>query len=687
MKAELNSLDEHRQVRLICIALALGTLFLYCPVLGHDFITFDDWAYVLANPHVRDGLSLSGISWAFAGGSYSGNWHPLTWISHMVDCQLYGLDHPGGHHFTNVLFHIANTLLLFVLLKRMTGALWRSAAVAALFAWHPVHVESVAWIAERKDVLSAFFWLLTMLAYVRYAAESQAKGRRTKTYYTMALIGFALGLMSKPMVVTLPFVLLLMDYWPLKRGMDPQTPGDLQWAQWKPLVREKLPFIALSFISCVVTFISQKEGGAVSTLAQVPFWIRLFNTQISYVLYLGKIIWPTKLAILYPLEPLPGWMWIASCAVLLIISSLALIMMRRCPWLFTGWFWFLGTLVPVIGLVQVGRQLIADRYTYLPAVGIFIAVVWGCGEFLARVPRLRPMAIVAGAMGLCICMGITENQLGYWKDSVTLFTHALAVARPNTTALNCLALGLERQHKMEEAMAKYKIALQIEPQSFATFHLMGLNLASRGNYQDAVECYNHALSFKDDPTIRYNLGNALAAQGKYAEAEAQYTQAIRADPDSADLHNNLGAMLARRGLLDEAMRHFQAALRLQPNYPEAQDQLAALFQKQGRLDLARIHYAEAIRLKPDFAHAQLKLGYVMAQQGDIEAAIPHFQKAITLESTNADAYFDLGAAYAALENWRPAVDAFSNAAQLKPGSAEFKGRLAEARAKASGAKK
>jgi protein O-mannosyl-transferase len=691
VKAEMNSLEERRQVRLICLVLGLGTFFIYCSVLGHDWITLDDWAYVLANPHVRDGLSLRNTLWAFDGGSFSGNWHPLTWISHMIDCQLYGLDHPGAHHLTNLLFHIANTLLLFIVLKRMTGALWRSAAVAALFAWHPLHVESVAWIAERKDVLSTFFALLALLAYVRYAEQSKAQNRKSKIDYAVALFCFALALMSKPMVVTLPFVLLLLDFWPLKRigivntthQLETGTSNHFALRTPRSAFFEKLPFFALSLVSSIITFFAQRTGGAVSTLEQAPFRMRVANAMISYVRYLGKILWPTKLAILYPLQIFPAWTWMASLAVLLVLSFAAVATARRRPWFFVGWFWFLGTLVPVIGLVQVGKQSMADRYTYMPAVGIFMVLAWGCGEVVERWPRLRPVAIAAGTICLCAFAGMTVVQLQYWKDSVTLFTRALEVTPANAMALNNLALGLERRGKPAEAIAQYKRALQIEPQSVPSFHLMGLNLASQGDYPDAIECYNHALGITDDPSIRYNLGNALAAEGKFAEAEAQYTKALSADPDSADIHNNLGAMLARQGRLDEAMGHFESALRLQPDYPEAQDQLAGIYQKKGRLDLARIHYAEAVRLKPDLAHAQLKLGLVMAQQGDIAMAIPHFQKVIALESTNADAYYDLGAAYAAMGNWQPAIQAFEAAASLKPTNADIQKRLAEVRANAA----
>ncbi|HZV36911.1 MAG TPA: tetratricopeptide repeat protein, partial [Verrucomicrobiae bacterium] len=575
---------------------------------------------------------------------------------------------------------IANTLLLFFVLEKMTGATWRSAVVAALFAWHPVHVESVAWISERKDVLSAFFWLLTMLLYARYVAEAKIGGARKRFFYSMTLLCLVLGLMSKPMVVTLPCVLLLMDFWPLARA----SASPPRWADWKPLLVEKLPMFGLVAASCVVTFIAQKQAGAVSTLSLAPLHLRIFNAFVSYVRYIGKIIFPTHLAILYPLQIMPTWIWVGSAALLLALCVTAITAMRNKPWFFTGLFWFLGTLVPVIGLIQVGKQALADRYTYLPSIGIFIIIAWGGGELLARAPRLRPMLIGVGTAVLLLLLAITETQLGYWQNSVTLFTHALEVAPVNAMALDNLGLGLEAQGQPLAALEQYKRALELEPNSAPVLGSLGFNLASRGDYQGAIETYQKALRIHDSPDTRYNLGNALAALGRFPEAAAEYSKALSMEPDSPDAENNLGAILLRLGKPDEAAKHFESALQLQPDYPEAHDELAGIFQKKGLLGLARAHYAEAVRLKPDFAHAQFKLGLIMAEQGDVLPAIPHFQKVIALQSTNADAYFDLGAAYAALESWGPAVNAFQTAANLRPGNTEFQKRLAEAKTRAAG---
>lgn len=691
----MNSPKKNRRIRLLCLVLALGTFFLYFGVLRDGFISLDDGTYVTANGQVQRGLSAKGMVWAFKTVGFGGNWHPLTWISHMLDCSLYGVKSAAGHHLTNVLFHVANTLLLFILLEQMTGALWRSAFVAALFAWHPVHVESVAWIAERKDVLAGFFWLLTMLVYVRYVNEAKARGDRTRLYYILVLVCFALGLMSKPMVVTLPFVLLLMDFWPLNRiavsasntaqseAANSNQPGT---CNLKSVITEKLPLLALSAVSCVLTVIAQNKAGAVSSLATVPFGDRLANSVVSYVRYLGKMFWPVNLAIYYPLQHHAVWVLASCCLLLVLVTVLAVVMMRRQPWLLVGWLWFLGTLVPVIGLVQVGQQSIADRYTYLPSIGIFIAVVWSGAALASLRPQLSRAAIFGGSFALAILALLTEMQLSYWKNSVALFTHAMQVTSTNSMALLGLGIGLERQGQKDEAMEKFNLAMQLDPTSASTLQAIALNYSSRGKYDEAIGCYKKALTFMDAPGIHYNLGNALAAKRQFAEAEAQYKEALRGDPDSPDAHNNLGAMLLREGRPDEALQHFEAALEIEPNYPEAHDELASIWLKKGRLDLARMHYDEAVRLKPDFAHAQLKLGIVMAEQGDVGFAIPHFEKAISLEPTNADAYFDLGAAYAALENWPSAVDAFSSAARLKPSSLEYQRRLADAKAKLGGKK-
>ena len=459
--------QDNRQSRVIYLVLIVITFALFSRVLSSDFINFDDGTYITENPMVQNGLTSTSVVWAFTSG-YASNWHPLTWISHMVDCQLYGLN-PQGHHLTSLLFHIFNVLLLFLVLRNITGAVWRSAVVAALFAWHPLHVESVAWVAERKDVLSTFFWLLTMLAYARYAEESKVQSPKSKVYYGLALVCFALGLMAKPMLVTLPFLLLLLDFWPLRRIYDPDAkacgaglrftiyePTDLQTASsfkapsgplasptshksqitYRKLILEKVPFLLLAIASSVVTFLVQKTGGAVASLEALSFGQRIANALVSYIRYLGKMVWPRDLAVFYPIHHAwAAWQWAGAGLLIVAISVLAIAMIRQRPYFSVGWFWYLGTLVPVIGLIQVGGQSMADRYTYMPLVGIFIIFSWGMADLLGR-GQLRRMNLAWAVIVpvLVACLMVTRSQTSYWKDSITLFRHAIAVTTDNTLA-------------------------------------------------------------------------------------------------------------------------------------------------------------------------------------------------------------------------------------------------------------
>ena len=679
----MNSHASNRQSWFICLALAAITSVVFAPTLNHEFISFDDPTYVMANPAVQDGLTVPGIAWAFTTG-HGGNWHPLTWLSHMLDCDIYGLK-PAGHHLTNLLFHVANTLLLFTVLRLMTGAVWRSALVAALFAWHPLHVESVAWVAERKDVLSTFFWLLTMLAYVGYVREFRIRGSRLKTYYRLTLLLFALGLMAKPMLVTLPFVLLLMDFWPLQRSSrrEPQNTESAelnppQSLSWKHLIMEKWPFFLLSAVSCVITFIVQKRGGAVSTIAAVPIGQRAANAVLACVAYLRKMIWPSDLAIFYPYSRSWSVMHLAAAIlVLALMSALALAWARRRPYFLVGWLWFLGTLVPVLGLVQVGGQSMADRYTYMPLVGIFIILAWGAAELLGhrQIRGLDPGWALA-VLALTVCVVAAFNQLSYWKNSEKLFRHAVDVTSNNIVAHNNLAQALDREGNKDDANVEFKAALEIDPGSAETLNGYGSHFARWGDLDEAVKYFNDALfraPFYGD--AHYNLGNALAAKGRYAEAADHYTQALRFGADGPDVRNNLGAVLAQLGRLDDAVGEFKAALRQKPKFPEAQEQLADVLLRQGYVEAARIHYAEALRLNPASARAHFKIGLIDAQQGNLDLGIGDFLEAIKLQPTNAAAYYNLACAYAVKKDLPQAAAAFTRAIELKPDNADAYGRL------------
>jgi len=537
----------------ICMFLIVATASVYGKVLSNDFVYYDDNVYVTENYHVQAGLSAEGLVWAFTS-FHASNWHPLTWLSHMVDCELYGVK-PKGHHLTNLLFHIVNSLLLFLLLSRVTGTLWRSAFVAALFALHPLHVESVAWIAERKDVMSTLFLMLTMLAYVRYVE------RPGLVRYVLVLLSFALGLMAKPMLVTLPFVLLLMDYWPLRRfrfqesGDDSKPKRDespntgFQGFPIHRLALEKVPLLVVSAASSVVTFLAQQSGGSVVALVSFPLKARVANALVSYAGYIGKMILPHKLAVLYPHpEAVPTWKTIGACVLLLCLSGLAIRAGRRRPYLPVGWLWFLGTLVPVIGLVQVGSQAMADRYTYVPLIGLFIIVAWGVPDLLKGWSCRRIVLTVSTGMLLLGFMLYTPTQVSNWKNSTALFKHALHVNPNNYVAHNNLGNALAEQGKLDRAISHYSKALRIKP--------------------DYAKAHN-------------NLGSALAKQGKLEEAIYYLAQALRVRPDYLEAHYNLGSALARQGKLHEAIGHFSEALRIRPDYADARRNLNIVLQKMG----------------------------------------------------------------------------------------------------------
>ncbi|MDB6112287.1 MAG: repeat-containing protein, partial [Pedosphaera sp.] len=558
----------NKQIWLLRLGLALGVLLAFGPVIHYEFTTYDDPTYVTANPPVQGGVTCQALAWAFTTG-HGSNWHPLTWISHMLDCQVFGLN-PGGHHLSSLLLHLLNTVLLFTLLQRLTGATWRSALVAALFAWHPLHVESVAWVAERKDVLSATFWLLTLLAYVQYVEGPQPKR------YLLTLVLFALGLLSKPMVVTLPFVLLLLDYWPL--GRSGARGADKPAVPWSRLAWEKVPFFILAAVSSVVTLGVQKAGGAVATLDDLPFRERSANALLAYGFYLRKVFWPTDLAVFYPLPTaLSSWQVIAAGLLLLAVTIAVVICRQSRPYLVVGWFWFLGTLVPVIGLVQVGLQAAADRYTYLPLIGIFILLVWGVADLASRWPQRR---LILGGLTTVIlgtCLVLTWLQVRTWKNGITLFTHALAVTSNRFVGHNNLARALGNLGRYDEAAVHLKAALEIQPGAPLPLYHLGLIAAREGKLREAMDRYQAALvSQPDYAPAQFELANILASQGNLKEAALHYQACLRTEPDRTEVHHNLAKVLAQLGALSESVDEFKAVLRLDSNQPEAHDELAGV---------------------------------------------------------------------------------------------------------------
>jgi tetratricopeptide (TPR) repeat protein len=644
---------------LICGGLALITLAVYLPALNHDFVAYDDQQYVTDNPRVQTGLTWTGLVWAF--GFHAGNWHPLAWLSHMVDCQLYGAS-AGGHHLTNVLLHIASTLLLFSVLNRMTNQMWRSAAVAALFAWHPLHVESVAWVAERKDVLCAFFWMLTLWFYVRHAAQPSI------ARYLFTLGAFGLCLMAKPMGVTLPFVLMLLDYWPLNRISEfaRRQPGKppLRFApkSWRQLALEKVPFLALSAIACVLTLGAQ-ELAIVST-AGLPVSERIAHVLAAYNHYLVAMFVPRNLAVYYPYQiHLPALTITCAIIVLGLTTLLAITNWRRRPYFLAGWLWYLGTLVPVIGLVQVGDQAWADRYTYLPLIGLFVPMVWFAFEGIKSRLVLQSASMIV-AVGL---LAATSAQLRYWKDTRLLFEHTAKVTPQNYMAVTILGSQLAKEGKLDEAMEYYQMALRYQPAFPEAHFFLGNALDEQGKLDEAVAEYQKALWFR--PTQEQThifMGMALAKQKKYDEAIAHYTAALKLNPDSAITHNNLARIFHTQGRIDAAIEHYNAALEIDPKLALAHNNLGILLIQKGSLAEGARHLREALRLKPGNAETEFNLALALNQQQQWNEAAGLFTETMGNHPNDPNAHQAFAVALAHLNRTREAMSQYASALLIQP---------------------
>ena len=591
---------------LILLGLAIVTFGIYAQVIGHQFITLDDDSYITENSMVNRGVTLAGLDWAFTT-FYAGNWHPLTWITHMIDSQLFGMN-AGGHLLLNALIHVANTLLVFWFLLRTTHARWPSALVAALFALHPLHVESVAWASERKDTLSTFFGLLSLIAYVRYA-EAPSSGR-----YVWTAITLALGLLAKPMLVTWPFVMLLLDYWPLRR-FDLTSRKEVATKLW-PLLREKLPLFALVAASAVITTVAQSHGGGVRTFTEFPIALRLSNALASYAKYVLLTFWPNDLAVYYPYTATGTPVWQIICAAFLLIGIMAFCLFQRKirPYLIVGWLWFLGTLVPVIGLVQVGGQTMADRYFYIPSIGLFIAVVFGLAD-IAKTRHVAPSLSAGIAGGVLLALAtLTNAQIHRWRDSFTLFEHALAVTPPNLTIENDLGSAMSRSGLHDEAAAHFEKALKITPDHYTSLLNMGVTRFYQGRLPEAVEYYQAALrSQPDAPKAHDLLGMALAMQNRSEAALDEIRRAVELAPKDTDIRKDLGVTLARLGRIPEAIDHFHEALRLNPNSAEAHDNLGLALLASGKPRESILEFEAALRLKPELKVAADSLRRAQAQ--------------------------------------------------------------------------
>lgn len=618
----MEQFTKEKHVRLVYPALVILTLIAFGRVCQNDFVGYDDPYYITNNQHVKDGITPKSFIWAFTTMDCA-NWHPLTWLSHMMDCRLFGTN-PLWHHLASLLFHIANTLLLFWILKRTTGEIWTSAFVAVAFALHPMHVESVAWVAERKDVLSGLFWMLTIVAYTRYT-EHQSIGR-----YLLVPLVFALGLMAKPMLVTLPFVLLLLDYWPLGRFQF----GQQKRPAWR-LITEKVPLFILSAASSIVTYVAQQSAGAMKLGENYPLNLRISNAVVSYISYIGKLIYPTRLAVLYPHagESLPLWQPIAALFILIVISAGVIYTAKR--YLTVGWFWYIGTLVPVIGLVQVGAQSMADRYTYLPSIGIFIMVAWGAAELTTRWRYRKTMlAIAAGIVLTALSIG-TILQVRCWQSSYTLYKHALSVTENNYIIHTNYGTSLSKNGQYDEALKHFGIALQINPGYYRAVDGIGMVLLKQEKFAEAIERFEKTLRLRPNYyKAYYNMGVAFSKQGRTDKAVESWENALSIKPDYYNANFNLGVAMTERGKYEDAIKYFDAALRAKPDSAEVYYQMGRVFYLQGKPESAVEQCAEALRIKPDYTTARITLAHTLAEIGRIQPAVEHYYTVLKLEPDN-----------------------------------------------------
>ncbi len=613
----------------IYLFLTAATLIAFWQVNYCHFINYDDPTYITENIHIRHGITTEAIRWAFTTG-YAGNWHPVTWISHMLDVELFGLK-PRWHHLTNLLFHIANTLLLFFVFHRMTKAPWKSAFVAALFALHPLHVESVAWVAERKDVLSTFFWMLTIGAYVHYVEHPRFRS------YLAVFTFLALGLMAKPMLVTLPFVLLLLDYWPLQRFEQKASAQKVraennQWAFRRHMLWEKMPLFALAALSSIATFIVQRKGGAVASLEGIAPGVRIANTFVSYIIYVRKAIWPHDLAVFYP-HPgsLPFWQVMGAVLLLVAVTSAVILKARRFPYLAMGWLWFAGTLVPVIGIVQVGSQALADRYTYVPLIGLFIMAAWGVPELLKNW-RYRKEALAASSALIFICLLIfTWTQAGYWRSSIELYDHALKVTGNNDTIHNNRGDAYCRLGNLSQAILDFDKAVEINPQYAEAYYNRGVTYGKLGNHRQAIEDFDRAIEVGPERTEPYyNRGFAYEELGDFRKAIENYDRAIEINSENAEAYNSRGVAYGKLG------DHRQSIS----------------------------DYEKAIEINPGFARAFNNRGFAYGSLGNHRQAIEDYNRAIEINPGYVKAYYNRAVSYSELGNHGQAVEDMKTAARL-----------------------
>ncbi len=659
---------------LVSLFLFLLVILCYLPATRCGFVTFDDDTYVYNNLHVQNGPNLSSLSWALTT-RLNGSWHPLTWISTILDYSAYG-SKPWGHHLTNVLIHGLTTVLVFLLFRQISRSSACGFFVAALFGLHPLHVESVAWVSERKDVLCAFFWILSLLMYVRYAATRASSDRLpVQTYYLLCLFFFVCGLMSKPMIVTLPFLLLLMDWWPLRRFRGPvdQSKADAP-ASETPVTRlllEKLPFFILALTGCLVTMSGQRAAGAMMAEADDPLKIRLINAIISYGTYLRQFVWPSGLAVYYPYpKAVHFWNLLAAALALAAITLFVLSIARRKPAMVFGWLWFGITLLPVIGLIQVGGQAHADRYMYVPLIGLSVMAVWLVGDFLARWKNGLRFGHVGGGIVIVLCAILTIKQIAFWLDSESLYRRALAVTRDNAVAENNLGDILLAKAQFEESLRHCQEAARLAPAFPAPFFNMGDALAGLGRLDQAIKQYEEALGrFPADAGIYERYGRILSLKGRLQDSIVQFEKSLALDPNQSQSHCNLAITLIKLRRFDEATSHLREAVRLKPDYITARSNLGSLLGREGKTAESIEQFRAVLKLKPSDAVAHCNLADALASEGRLDDACREYQEALRLAPSDAVALRNLAVAQLKLGQLSEAVDHLNLAVRSSPGDA------------------
>jgi len=666
-----------RTVYFILIGLALVTLAVYWQVHSFEFISFDDDIYVYENEHVKNGITPGNLLWALnpvnAEGTY---WHPLSWLSHMLDVELFGLN-PGGHHLVNLLFHILNVFLLFLAMFLMTGAAWKSAFVAALFALHPINVDSVAWIAERKNLLSTTFWMLTMLAYIRYARKP------TIARYLIVFLTLALGLLAKPMLVTLPCVLLLLDYWPMGRmrfGQSLPIGSETKFHsnRLSRLMMEKVPLIVLSLIITGIFAYSLQHNRQLINLTNSPLSLRLENALVSYITYLWKLIWPAKLAVFYPYpKEIPFWKTLGAAMLLLTISIPMMTRIKTNPYFSIGWFWYLGTLVPAIGLIQGGLMpALADRWAYVPAIGIFIIIAWSGSELFKWACFDRKTLIALGAAIFCVIGILAHRQTGHWRNNQTLFQHALAVTSGNHMAHINLGIDYTQNNKLEKALHHFQEAIRIQPDMAEAHYNMGNALFETGRIEEALTSYQHAIQlYPDYAQAHFNLGIGYEKVKRNDEAIPHYLETIRIHPGHAKANYHLALLLSRAGRHGEALAYYLKALEINPEDPNIHYNCANTHNALGKTDQAVAHLRQAIAMEPGHEKALNNIAVILLSRGQAADAIPYFIKAMQINPQYSSVHYNLGIAYFKTGNKSGAIGSFKEALRLNPGAPHIQAAL------------